>query len=86
VAAGLVVSVYDAVSAGDWGAAREHQDRLIQVIMALREGVFPAAIKAAAALQGVCEPWCVPPVAALDEAATGRLRERLEALLTPARA
>jgi dihydrodipicolinate synthase/N-acetylneuraminate lyase len=84
VAASLVVSVYDAATRGDWPAARAHQDRLVEVIMALREGVFPAAIKAAAALQGVCEPWCVPPVAALDEAATARLWERMEALLTPA--
>jgi dihydrodipicolinate synthase/N-acetylneuraminate lyase len=84
VAASLVVSIYDAVTRGDWEAARAGQDRLVEVIMALREGVFPAAIKAAAALQGVCEPWCVPPVAALDEAATARLREKMEALLTPA--
>ena len=84
VAAGLVVGIYDSVKAGDWGAGRTQQDRLIEVIMALREGVFPASIKAAAALQGVCEPWCVPPVAALDEGATERLRKSLEALLSPA--
>ena len=85
VAASLVVGIYDSVKAGDWGAARTQQDRLVEVIMALREGVFPASIKAAAAIQGVCEPWCVPPVAALDEAATARLRQSLEALLSPAR-
>ncbi|MEP7105336.1 MAG: dihydrodipicolinate synthase family protein [Chloroflexota bacterium] len=85
VAASLVVGIYDSVEAGDWGAARTQQDRLVEVIMALREGVFPASIKAAAAIHGVCEPWCVPPVAALDEAATGRLRQSLEALLSPAR-
>jgi dihydrodipicolinate synthase/N-acetylneuraminate lyase len=40
--------------------------------------VFPAAIKAALHLQGICEPWPAPPVAAFDDAVMARLRERLE--------
>jgi len=83
VTPGLVVSVYEAAARGDWDAARIRQDRLIEVVMAVREGVFPAAIKAALALQGICEPWPMPPVPALDEAATARLRQSLEGLLAP---
>jgi dihydrodipicolinate synthase/N-acetylneuraminate lyase len=80
VAPGLVVRIYDAVQRGDWAAARDDQDRLLELIMALREGVFPGAIKSALSLLGVCEPWLVPPVAALDVAAAGRLRKDLAAL------
>jgi len=83
VAPGLVVSVYEAAARGDWDSARARQDRLIEVVMAVREGVFPAAIKAGVAMQGVCEPWPMPPVPALNEAATERLRQRLEGLLAP---
>jgi 4-hydroxy-tetrahydrodipicolinate synthase len=83
VAPGLVVSVYEAAARGDWDAARTRQDRLIEVVMAVREGVFPAAIKAGVAMQGVCEPWPMPPVPALNEAATERLRQKLEGLLAP---
>jgi 2-dehydro-3-deoxy-D-pentonate aldolase len=81
VAPGLVVSVYEAAARGDWVAARARQDRLIELVMAVREGVFPAAIKAGVAIQGICEPWPMPPVAALGEAATARLRQSLEGLL-----
>jgi 4-hydroxy-tetrahydrodipicolinate synthase len=84
VAPGLVVRVFDESAGGDWGRARGDQDRLVELVMALREGVFPAAIKAACAIQGICEPWPAPPVAALDEAATSRLRQRLDALLVTA--
>jgi 2-dehydro-3-deoxy-D-pentonate aldolase len=78
IAPGWVVRVFDDFERGDWQAARSHQDRLLEVAAAVRTGVFPAGIKAALQLQGVCEPWPVAPVAALDEAARGRLRERLE--------
>jgi len=84
VAPGLVVRVFNASADGDWATARGAQDRLLELVMSLREGVFPAAIKAACALQGICEPWPAPPVAALDEAATARLRARLDALLVTA--
>ena len=78
IAPGWVVRVFDDFERGDWQAARSHQDRLLEVAAAVRTGVFPAGIKAALQMQGVCEPWPVAPVAALDEAARGRLRERLE--------
>jgi len=78
IAPGWVVRVYDDFVRGDWEAARKHQDALIELVMALRAGVFPAAIKAGLHLQGICEPWPAPPVAAYDDAASARLRDRLE--------
>ena len=78
VAPGWVVRIYDDFKRGDWSAAREHQDALFELVMAVRGGVFPAAIKSALHLMGVCDPWPAPPVAALDEASEGRLRQLLE--------
>jgi dihydrodipicolinate synthase/N-acetylneuraminate lyase len=74
-----VVRIYDDFERGDLEAARLHQDALIELVGALRTGVFPAGIKAALHMQGICEPWPAPPTAPLDEASTARLRQRLEA-------
>jgi 4-hydroxy-tetrahydrodipicolinate synthase len=86
VAPGWIVHVYEDFRRGDLAAARAGQDRLYQLVMVLRGGVFPAAIKAACRVQGICEPWCAPPVAPLDDQAEAKLRDRLQAwgLLTPA--
>jgi 4-hydroxy-tetrahydrodipicolinate synthase len=78
VAPAWVVRIYDDFERGDWSAAREHQDALFELVMAVRGGVFPAAIKSALHLMGVCDPWPAPPVEALDEASEGRLRQLLE--------
>jgi dihydrodipicolinate synthase/N-acetylneuraminate lyase len=78
VAPAWVVRIYDDFKRGDWSAAREHQDALFELVMAVRGGVFPAAIKSALHLLGVCDPWPAPPVEALDEASEGRLRQLLE--------
>ena len=78
VAPAWVVRIYDDFKRGDWSAAREHQDALFELVMAIRGGVFPAAIKSALHLLGVCDPWPAPPVEALDKASEGRLRQLLE--------
>jgi 4-hydroxy-tetrahydrodipicolinate synthase len=78
VAPAWVVRVFDDFVRGDWRAARAHQEALIELVNVLRAGVFPASIKAALHVQGICEPWPAPPTAALDDAATARLRESLE--------
>jgi 4-hydroxy-tetrahydrodipicolinate synthase len=78
VAPAWVVRVFDDFRRGDWNAARADQEALIELVAALRAGVFPASIKAALQLQGICEPWPAPPTAALDDAATARLRESLD--------
>jgi 4-hydroxy-tetrahydrodipicolinate synthase len=78
VAPAWVVRVFDDFRRGDWSSARADQEALIELVNVLRAGVFPASIKAALHLQGICEPWPAPPTAALDDAATARLRESLE--------
>lgn len=77
VAPRLVVEVHDAYADGDVMAARRHQDRLFEVVSAVRVGVFPLGIKAALHMEGVCEPWSAPPARRLDERHEARLRERL---------
>jgi 4-hydroxy-tetrahydrodipicolinate synthase len=85
IAPAWVVKIFEDFERGDLEAARAQQDSLLQLVLAVRGGVFPAAIKAAVHLQGVCDPWPATPVAPLDERATGRLRERLNewGLLVP---
>lgn len=78
VAPGWVVRIYDDFKRGDWVAARAHQDALFELVMAVRGGVFPAAIKTALHLMGVCDPWLAPPIEPLDEPSEGRLRQLLE--------
>lgn len=77
VAPHWVVRIYDEFRRGDLEAARKSQDALYQLVLAVRAGVFPAAIKAALQLQGVCEPWLAPPVQELDERQKASLREQL---------
>ena len=85
VAPHWVVGIYNDYIRGALDAARNGQDSLYQLIMAVRGGVFPGAIKAALELQGVCGPWSAPPVQQLDERLKARLREQLDLwhLLTP---
>ncbi|HEY0832199.1 MAG TPA: dihydrodipicolinate synthase family protein [Candidatus Dormibacteraeota bacterium] len=78
VAPDWVVRVYDEFRRGDLAAARDAQDRLYGLVNAVRDGVFPLAIKAALHMLGICEPWSAPPVRRLDERLEARLRERLQ--------
>jgi len=86
VAPRWIVRLFEAFQSGDLVAARDGQDRLYELVMLLRGGVFPAAIKAACHVQAICEPWCAAPVPPLDDQSEAKLRDRLEAwgLLTPA--
>jgi 4-hydroxy-tetrahydrodipicolinate synthase len=79
VAPRWVIRVHDDFMRGDLVAARADQDSLYQLVMAIRGGVFPAAIKSACHLLGICEPWCAAPVQALDDQSEAALRDRLEA-------
>ena len=87
VAPAMVVRIFDAYARGDIDAARHAQDRLYELVGAVRSGVFPLAIKAALHMMGICEPWSAPPVRQLDERLAGPLREALarNGLLTPER-
>jgi 4-hydroxy-tetrahydrodipicolinate synthase len=78
VAPGWVVRIFEEFKRADLAAARADQDALFQLVMALRGGVFPAAIKAACHLQGICEPWCAAPIQPLDDELQAKLRVRLE--------
>jgi 2-dehydro-3-deoxy-D-pentonate aldolase len=78
VAPRWIVSIYEDFVEGDLAAARAGQERVYELVMQLRAGVFPAAIKAACHLQGICEPWCAVPLQPLDDQHEARLRDRLE--------
>jgi 4-hydroxy-tetrahydrodipicolinate synthase len=79
------VRIYEDFQRGDFDGARAAQDQLHRLVMALRAGIFPAAIKAALHVQGISEPWLAPPGQKLDDRQTAVLREQLEAwdLLAP---
>ncbi|GAC1665733.1 MAG: dihydrodipicolinate synthase family protein [Candidatus Dormibacteraceae bacterium] len=79
VAPRWVVGIDEAFKRGDMVAARTEQDALYKLVTALRAGVFPAAIKAACHLQGICEPWCASPMQPLDDRSQAKLRGQLEA-------
>lgn len=85
VAPHWVVRIDEDFQRGDIEAARTGQDALHGLVMALRVGIFPGAIKAALHLQGICEPWLAPPAQKLDDRLTAQLREHLEGwgLLAP---
>ena len=80
IAPELVVRIFDEYARGDIDDARRSQGELFDLVLAVREGVFPLAIKSALHMLGVCEPWSAPPVRRLDERAEMRLRERLARL------
>jgi 4-hydroxy-tetrahydrodipicolinate synthase len=75
-----VVRIFDEFQRGDLEAARSSQDQLYELVMAVRAGVFPSAIKAALHMLGICEPWTAPPVRQLDANLETRLRARLTEL------
>lgn len=79
VAPAMVVQIYDEYTDGNLDAARATQDRLYELVGALRAGLFPLPHKAALHMMGVCEPWSAPPVRKLDEKLTPQLREELSA-------
>ena len=77
IAPGLVVRIYDAYARRDLDGARRSQDELYSLVMAVRDGVFPLAIKSALHMLGVCDPWSAPPARKLDEQREGRLRQHM---------
>jgi 4-hydroxy-tetrahydrodipicolinate synthase len=77
IAPAMVVRIFDDYVRGDIEAARAAQDRLYEVVVAVRAGVFPLAIKSALHMMRICEPWSAPPARRLDERVAGPLREAL---------
>ena len=77
VAPAWVVDIYEAYRRGEIESARELQDRLTVLVMSLRDGTFPAAIKAALDMMGICEPWLARPLAPLDDVSRAELGAKL---------
>lgn len=77
VAPSWVVGLYKAVREHRWDEARERQHALVELVDAIRQGVFPSGIKSAMSILGVCEAWPAPPVAPLPGEPETRLREQL---------
>jgi dihydrodipicolinate synthase/N-acetylneuraminate lyase len=77
VVPGWVVRIYDEYCRGDLMAARKSQEALYELVVAVRAGVFPLAIKAALNMLGICEPWSAPPAQKLDSGLEARLRKQL---------
>ena len=80
IAPRLVLGIYDAHGRGDLDAARRSQNELYNLVMAVRDGVFPLAIKSALHMLGVCDPWSAPPARKLDEQREARLRQHMQRL------
>ena len=79
VAPSLVAGIYASSVRGDVADSRGGQDRLFELVGALRMGVFPLAIKAALHMMGIVEPWSAPPARRLDERMEAPLRQALAA-------
>lgn len=69
--------VHDLFREGRLEAAREWQDRVLELVLATRAGVFPNAIKVALEAMGVCAAWAAAPTQPLDPESAERLRVRL---------
>ncbi len=67
VAPSWIVRIHDAYRQGDLATARAQQEELTELIMKLRGGVFPAAVKAALEAMHICERWMAAPVAPLGD-------------------
>jgi len=80
IAPGLVVRIYDAYVRGDLDAARRSQEELYDLVMTVRHGVFPLAIKSALHMLGVSDPWSAPPARKLDERREAKLRQHMHRL------
>jgi 4-hydroxy-tetrahydrodipicolinate synthase len=55
IAPAWIVRIHDLYRKGDVEAARAQQDELIELILKLRGGVFPAAVKASLEAMNICE-------------------------------
>lgn len=77
VAPWLAVQLYEAYAQGRLDQARDLQAQLLELVITLRVGMFPAGIKAALELIGVCGPWPMPPGRPLSRSESQALQETL---------
>lgn len=74
------VRLYELARAARWAEARQQQRQVLRLVLALRTGLFPAGIKAALALAGLCGGAPAPPAPPLGEPERSQLRSKLEGL------
>jgi dihydrodipicolinate synthase/N-acetylneuraminate lyase len=85
LAPSLAVELYRAFQSQDWQLAVELQGKILDLVMATRRGVFPAAIKAGLEILGLCDATTAPPIPALSREDREHLRLAMEKLdLLPA--
>lgn len=80
VAPDNAVALYRAAVNGDTATAARLRDAAATLVAACREAGVPTGWKAAASLQGLCDPHPVPPGLPPDSAQLARLRTALEEL------
>jgi len=61
------LALVEAYMSGDVEKAREMQEKIGRLLEALRMGIFPAGLKAAAAIQGICSSLMWKPATGLTE-------------------
>lgn len=78
--ADLGTAVYDAALRGDLVTARPLQQRLFEVVSAVRAAGFPIGWKAALELAGICSALPAPPASPVSGDSMAVLRDRLAEL------
>ena len=76
----FAVEVYRAFLEGDWDRAVEMQEKVLDLVMATRRGMFPAGIKAGLEILGICDSTMAPPVQSLSNGDRAELRKVMEGL------
>lgn len=76
----FAVEVYRAFLEGDWDRAVEMQEKVLDLVMATRRGMFPAGIKAGLEILGICDATMAPPVQPLSNGDRTELRKVMEGL------
>lgn len=71
------VNAWSAATEGRWPDARRWQERLVRLGVAIRRGTFPAGMKAALALRGVCSSELAVPGRALGSDEQAQLKAQL---------
>ena len=74
------LELVEAYQNGDFIKAREVQQKIGKLLDALRMGVFPAGLKAAAALLEICSPKMWKPATELSKTETDLIKEKLKKL------
>ncbi|MFH1672071.1 MAG: 4-hydroxy-tetrahydrodipicolinate synthase [Pseudomonadota bacterium] len=74
------LELVEAYKGGNLIKAREIQQKIGQLLEALRMGIFPAGLKAAAALLGICNPKMWKPATELSKVETDLVKHKLNKL------